>query len=182
MELMKEVADQRIFTGVNSQRFLQCFAEFLNGIAYTAESQKEENGQRYTAAATDYYQPFMAEHAYIMENYLVNYAFKNLFPLSGEKHIFDNYVMLIVHYAMIKLLLIGMAGFHKENFRVCMGSGLVMGQLTDEIRQEQLAWAHRRLAALDKMEAKRRKCGHWQNTPPAVGIIDAYFVSHNGWR
>ena len=29
-----------------------------------------------------------------------------------------------------------------------------MGQLTDEIRQEQLAWAHRRLAALDKMEVK----------------------------
>ena len=45
-----------------------------------------------------------------------------------------------------------------------------MGQLTDEIRQEQLAWAHRRLAALDKMEAKRRKCGHWQNTLPAVGL------------
>ena len=32
-----------------------------------------------------------------------------------------------------------------------------MGQLTDEICQEQLAWAHRRLAALDKMEAKLRE-------------------------
>ena len=32
-----------------------------------------------------------------------------------------------------------------------------MGQLADEIRQEQLAWAHRRLAALDKMEAKLRE-------------------------
>ena len=60
----------------------------------------------------------MAEHEYILENYLVNYVFKNLFPLSGEKRIFDNYVMLIVHYAMIKLLLIGMAGYHKENFSV----------------------------------------------------------------
>ena len=118
MELMKEVADQRVFTGVNSQRFLQCFAEFLLGIGYTAEAKKEEIGQRYAAAAADYYQPFMAEHEYILENYLVNYVFKNLFPLSGEKHIFDNYVMLIVHYAMIKLLLIGMAGFHKENFSV----------------------------------------------------------------
>ena len=112
------VADQRIFTGVNSQRFLQCFAKFLIGIEYTAESKKEEIGQRYATAAANYYQPFMAEHEYILENYLVNYVFKNLFPLSGEKHIFDNYVMLIVHYAMIKLLLIGMAGFHKENFSV----------------------------------------------------------------
>ena len=32
-----------------------------------------------------------------------------------------------------------------------------MGQLADEIRQEQLTWAHRRLAALDKMEAKLRE-------------------------
>ena len=31
-----------------------------------------------------------------------------------------------------------------------------MGQLAEEIRQEQLAWAQRRLAALDKMEAKLR--------------------------
>ena len=32
-----------------------------------------------------------------------------------------------------------------------------MGQLSDEIRQEQLAWAKRRLKALDKMEAKLRE-------------------------
>ena len=44
-----------------------------------------------------------------------------------------------------------------------MGSGLAIcdlmarGQLTDEIRQEQLAWAKRRLEALDKMEAKLRE-------------------------
>lgn len=116
MELMKEVADERIFAGVNSKRFLECFAEFLNGIQYIANVKKEEISQRYAAACEQYYQPYMTEHEYIMENYLVNYVFKNLFPINGEKHIFDNYVMLIVHYAMIKLLLIGMAGFHKENF------------------------------------------------------------------
>ena len=32
-----------------------------------------------------------------------------------------------------------------------------MGQLTDEILQEQLAWARRRLEALDKIEAKLRE-------------------------
>ena len=32
-----------------------------------------------------------------------------------------------------------------------------MGQLTDELRQEQLTWARRRLEALDKMEAKLRE-------------------------
>ena len=32
-----------------------------------------------------------------------------------------------------------------------------MGQLTNEIRQDQLTWARRRLEALDKMEAKLRE-------------------------
>ena len=32
-----------------------------------------------------------------------------------------------------------------------------MGQLAEEICQEQLAWARRRLEALDKMEAKLRE-------------------------
>ena len=32
-----------------------------------------------------------------------------------------------------------------------------MSQLTDEMNQEQLAWARRRLEALDKMEAKLRE-------------------------
>lgn len=116
MQLMKEVADERVFSGVNSKRFMECFAEFLHGIQYIAGAATEEIGQRYAEAHDKYYQPFIENHEYILENYLVNYVFKNLFPVSGEKHIFDNYVMLIVHYAMIKLLLIGMAGFHKENF------------------------------------------------------------------
>ena len=117
MELLKELADEKIFAGVNNKRFLECFTEFLHGIQYFAEATKEEVGKQYTKAYTNYYQPYMAEHEYVLENYLVNYVFKNVFPLNGEKHVFDNYVMLIVQYSMIKMLLIGMAGFHKENFK-----------------------------------------------------------------
>lgn len=116
MELMKELADEKIFAGVNNKRFLDCFMEFLHGIQYTAQATKEEVGVRYNEAYTSYYQPYINDHEYILENYLVNYVFKNIFPLNGQKHVFDNYVMLIVHHSMIKMLLIGMAGFHKENF------------------------------------------------------------------
>lgn len=118
MELMKEITDERIFRGVTSKRFLECFVEFLSGIEYVSDAKKEDIGQRYESAYNEYYQPLIADHEYIMENYLVNHVFKNLFPLAGEKHAFDNYVMMVVHYAMIKLLLIGMAGFYKENFGI----------------------------------------------------------------
>ena len=113
MVLLKEIADKRFFDGINSARFLECFKEFLTGIQYTAESTMEEIGNRYNQAWQEYYDPFMKEHEYILENYLVNYVFKNLFPFTGEKALFDAYMMLVLHYALIKMSLIGMAAFHK---------------------------------------------------------------------
>lgn len=116
MELMKELVDERVAKGVASKRFIECLAEFVLGIQYTSRSNVEEIGVRYAQAQEKYYLPFMQQHEYILENYLVNYVFKNMFPVSGNKHVFDNFVILAVHYSIIKMFLIGMAGFHKENF------------------------------------------------------------------
>ncbi len=116
MELLKELADQRVVQGVSSERYFQCLGECLHGMQYTAEATPEEIARCYNQAYQDYYSPFMDEHEYILENYLVNYVFKNLYPFTGEKELFENYVMLIVHYAMIKMHLIGMAGYHQEQF------------------------------------------------------------------
>ena len=113
MELLKKIADKRYFSGVSNQRYLECFGEFLIGIQYTADSTVEEIGQRYHEAWQKYYEPYMREHEYILENYLVNYVFKNLFPFTAEKSVFDSYMMLIIHYALIKMLLIGVAGYYK---------------------------------------------------------------------
>jgi len=113
MELLKEIADERYFMGIPSKRYLECFSECLSGIQYTAESKVEDIGLRYQQAYTDYYEPFMKEHEYILENYLVNYVFGTLFPFTGEKNIFDSYMTMVLHYALIKMFLIGMAGFHK---------------------------------------------------------------------
>lgn len=118
MELMKELIECRFKEGSNEQRFIRCFAEFLHGIQYTADSSKEAISERYATVCEQYYKPFMDQHEYILENYVVNYVFKNLFPFNGEMHIFDNYVMLVVHYSLVKMLLIGMAGFHQENFDI----------------------------------------------------------------
>lgn len=112
MKLLKELADQRFPFVVKSARYLQCFAECLYGLQYTQEAKMEEIGERYAQAYTDYYRPFMDEHGYILENYLVNYVFKNMFPFD-RKTVFDAYIMLVVHYALIKLILIGMSAFHK---------------------------------------------------------------------
>jgi len=67
---------------------------------------------QYTISYSKYYKPFMENHEYIMENYIVNYIFKNLFPFGESLSIFESYVLLVVHYSLIKLHLIGMSSYH----------------------------------------------------------------------
>ncbi|WP_427338106.1 flagellin lysine-N-methylase [Caloranaerobacter sp. DY30410] len=118
MKILKELADERICLGINNQRYLECFNEFLEGIQYTENLKEEEIVERYNEAYVRYYKIFMDKHEYILENYIVDYIYKNLFPVAGKESVFDNYVMLVINYALIKMHLIGMAGYHKENFNV----------------------------------------------------------------
>lgn len=41
------LADQRIIKGISSQRYIECFTEFLHGIEYMYEATVEEIAQRY---------------------------------------------------------------------------------------------------------------------------------------
>ncbi|MDQ0177081.1 flagellin lysine-N-methylase [Bacillus chungangensis] len=116
MKLVKELTDLRLFKGGNHERYMQCFKEMLIGINYTVGNTIENISVCYQEAHDTYYLPFMKKHDYILENYLVHYVFKNLFPINRGKHVFDEYVLFIVHYAMIKLHLIGMAGYYKKEF------------------------------------------------------------------
>ncbi|OMD41435.1 flagellin lysine-N-methylase [Paenibacillus odorifer] len=116
MQLLKELADVRVFHGIQSERYMECFGEVLHGIQYTKDSIVEEIAERYQKAYDEYYAPFMSEHEYILENYLVNYVYKNLFPRTSDENVFEAYILLVVHYSLIKLHLIGMAGHHKKAF------------------------------------------------------------------
>ena len=69
--------------------------------------------KRYQEAYEENYKPFMEKHEYILENYLVNYVFKDLFPYDKATFM-DSFVMLVINFSMIKMHLIGMAKYHKE--------------------------------------------------------------------
>lgn len=117
MKLLKEVADLRFTHEITNQRYLECYHQFLQGLDFdddgSFKTSMDESYQRYAEAYLKYYEPFMQAHEYILENYLVNYVFKELFPCGKYETLFDEYVMFILHYALIKLHLIGMAAFHK---------------------------------------------------------------------
>lgn len=116
MELMKEINDQRFGMHINpnTKVYVNCVLEFLHGIKYMTEDKVENIAKRYKEAFDSYYKPFMDEHEYILENYLVNYVFKELFPISSQGDVFQDYIKLIINYSYIKTLLIGMAGFNKK--------------------------------------------------------------------
>lgn len=116
MELLKNLADTRVIQGIRSQRYFECYSEFLQGIQYTKEVTVEEISSRYQTAYDNFYLPFMNNNEYVLENYLVNYVYTRLFPLGNGNDVFEDYMMMIIHYAMIKMHLIGMAGYHKDQF------------------------------------------------------------------
>jgi lysine-N-methylase len=116
--LLKQLVDMRIKIGKMHNRFAEYFNQFLDGIAYDEEKNIEEIAEKYTAVHKQYFQPFEDKHGYIFENYLVNYVFKNLFPFGNGHDVFREYILMVVHFGLIKMLMIGMSGYYKESFGV----------------------------------------------------------------
>ena len=116
LKIIKEVVKFRMTHGSNNARYIETFHEMLEGIDYGDKKTDEENAVGYKAAYDKYYLSIFKEKEYIIENYLVNYVFKNLFPMTNFNKMFDEYVLMVVVFATLKMHLIGGAGFHKENY------------------------------------------------------------------
>lgn len=115
MVIVKALADKRYVMGITSERYVECFAEFMKGIEYIEDRPSKDIIKSYEEAYKNYYKACEEKYEYIIENYLVNYIFENIFPLN-KKSIFESYIMFVVNYSLIKMNLIGMSAFHKENF------------------------------------------------------------------
>lgn len=123
LEVVMRFIQRRLEGRVNSVRFLECVEDFRQGIQYHPDLPIESLVPSYTEAHTRYYEPFMREHPFILENYLINYVFKNRFPFSDsadpQGKLTDPqtaYLMMGAHYAVIRGLLIGMAGHYRAAF------------------------------------------------------------------
>jgi len=117
MKLLRELIAMRVFVGVNSKRYLALLQNVLTGLQYSGDSLKPESVRIYREAYEQYYAPFMAQHEYIVENYWVNFVYRELFPRVND-HPLRDYVLATSHYALIRFHLIGLAAYYKENFNV----------------------------------------------------------------
>ncbi len=123
LDLVMRLADQRMQNGSDNTRYFECVQSFLQGIQYAPNSPAEKDTAHYTEAYVKYYEPFHKKHEYIMENFLMNYVFKNLFPFGRpaslhheQRTIYTEYFLLLAQYALIKGLMIGMAGQLQDAF------------------------------------------------------------------
>jgi lysine-N-methylase len=118
--ILIQLTQARIGKGYVTKAFSECIDESLKGIEFDGAPQSpSKTARKYDEAYKRHYVPFMNEHEYILENYLINYIFMSMFPFasvlpfSGIK-MYDNYILMVLHYALIKLYLTGMAAFHKS--------------------------------------------------------------------
>jgi lysine-N-methylase len=127
LETVLELIVARLRMDYTPPRFLDCYAEFMRGLAWTNESTMEELAARYRQASEDYFQPFIRRHEHVFENYLINYIFRTVFPYrhkqadqtfvidSGRESMSSAFLLLAAHYAIVRTLLIGMAALHRHD-------------------------------------------------------------------
>ena len=113
MRLAKEMTDIKVVQGISSKRYLECLSETLIGLKYEKDEKLENIIENYNKSYEEYLKPYLNEKEYILENYLVNEFFREMMPFGSFKSIWDSYVFLCILYSMVKLHLIGMAGFYK---------------------------------------------------------------------
>jgi lysine-N-methylase len=114
LEMVLELIVGRIGSDFTPARFLDCYRQFMHGLEWTENSSMTDIGRRYAEACSQYFAPFLNRHEYMLEHYLVSYVHRTLFPLGPqESSIRDHGMFLLVHYAVIQTVLIGVAGFHK---------------------------------------------------------------------
>jgi lysine-N-methylase len=104
-------------------RFVECVHAFTAGIGNGPGATMESLTAQYTLAHERDFAPFFAQHPHILENYIVNTIFRCQFPFGKEgmvagapQNMTREFALLTAQFALIKGLLIGVAGFHREAF------------------------------------------------------------------
>lgn len=104
-------------------RFVETVNAFTSGIGNGPGATLESLTAHYNEAHDHYFAPFFDLHPYVLENYLANTMLRGQFPF-GRHHARPNaapkmrqeFIRLTAQFALMKGLLIGVAGHHRENF------------------------------------------------------------------
>lgn len=104
-------------------RFVDCVQAFTAGIGNGPNATFESLTTHYAAAHDGAFSAFFDRHPYILENYLLNTVFRCLFPYGRDgtgpgatPSMTSEHTRLVAQFALMRGLLIGVAGFHRDGF------------------------------------------------------------------
>jgi len=104
-------------------RFVECIQAFTAGIGNGPGATLDSLGAHYAYAHDRHFAPFFDRHPYILENYLINSIVRRCFPFGkgemgtgAEPQMVREFALLAAQFALMRGLLIGVAGFHGAAF------------------------------------------------------------------
>jgi lysine-N-methylase len=121
LNLVLSLAKLRFEDGNLGLRLTQCWDGFLAGTGHKSLT-FELQCEAYAAACKDFYEPFFLKHPAVLENLLLHMVFRSIFPfgtgvLSRQPvEPARQYALLVTEFALIKGLLIGIAGHRQQEF------------------------------------------------------------------
>jgi lysine-N-methylase len=125
LDMVLQLLNLRASDVVRSARFDECRDAFVHGISHGGALTLEEQSVEYASAYERFYAPFFLKHPYMLENLLVNMIVGRIFPFGDLLFAVDGvpeparqFALLATEFALIKGLLIGVAGYHQEAFSV----------------------------------------------------------------
>jgi len=123
LDLVLQMAGMLLHRSNVRPRFVACIEAFTAGIGNGPGATLESLTAQYGAAYDRYFAPFLRREPHILENYLINTIFRCQFPFGRDglkpdarPSLGREFALLTSQFALIKGLLIGVAGFHGEHF------------------------------------------------------------------
>ncbi|MCD3298160.1 flagellin lysine-N-methylase, partial [Clostridium botulinum] len=101
----------------NNIKFADFTKKYLQGLDIQdyEESELEDIKFKYKLIYEKHYKNIMKDNSYILENYLVNYVFQNLMPLSSFD-LFEECMVMVIYYSIIRIYLLGLREYYNEKF------------------------------------------------------------------
>ena len=104
----------RVDKEVESFRFKEYTSRMLNGYSFGEGENIKYKSEFYIKAFEEYNEKYFDKYSYILENYLVNFIYNNMFPFNEVLSFFDSYMMLIIRVSFIRFYLVGLYLNNKE--------------------------------------------------------------------
>jgi lysine-N-methylase len=122
VQFARDLTAERVHFGA-STRFLEVSSAFAACVGVLDRPLLASDLDTFHHAQETYLRPYLEAHPYILENFLINYIFQNLFPFgkagSGKStalSMYEEFLRLSAQFTWLQALLNGMAHRHADSF------------------------------------------------------------------